>query len=904
MLRRYAATVVIALVGVTVSVFVAVALHAMAERRVQSQLDVITQNAAAAIQRSLDVHLEVVNSLVAMFRASTSVDRRAFRLFTLPAIHRHRGVQALEWAPRVVHSEREAFERAVREEGFDGFHFTERGDEGQIVVARERDFYYPVLFLEPMVGNETAFGYADMGAIRLDAIERARDEGRAVASKRLRLIQEQAEQFGVIVFAPVYEGVESVPPTQVGRSRAFRGVVEGVFRIDDLVDQGVRGLDLRRVSFSLFDDEDADDLRPLYVHRRLPGEPVPSQLACESDHRARLERGICQRAILHIAGRSWTMIVRPDEGFHDIYWNRFAWLALAAGLIFTLLLVALVGQVQNRASQVQDLVRRRTAEAEAAIERLELARIIIERAVVPVLRLDGAGSVVGVNGAACELYGYGRKEFLGLKAGQVEPRLAGSKWKKHWSKLQHIKALTFEAEHNAKDGLKISVEVTANFLKYGERSFTCWFVRDIAEQRQAEDALRRSKEQLQQSQKLEAIGMLAGGIAHDFNNLLSGILGFSEIGLMKLEANHPVRRHLTEIMKAGNRAASLTRQLLTFSRRQTQKPEVVSINDIVSDMGKMLGRIIGEDVALEIVLGEDTRPVYVDPSHIEQVLLNLSINARDAMPEGGSLVLETTSVHVGDEAGEVSAEQLGLIAADELHNGTYLKLSASDTGTGMTPEVMSHIFEPFFTTKSVGRGTGLGLATVYGIVTQSQGAIAVESQLRLGTTFDIYLPCVTTSKDLPTMYPNEPDRDLLSFPPTKHRRTVLLVEDEETVRDLCFDVLHEYGYEVLQAASGEEALELFTQARDGVDLLLTDVVMSGMTGIELAEAVLAKQPIPIVVMTGYTDRQEQVESIPEVRLLMKPFSPGDLLAEIKDALRTSLVAISTARSSKSEPPMP
>lgn len=891
-------TVVVSLVGVALSIAAAFAVRAAEQSRARSDLEGIAQNTAAAIQSSLDVHLEVVQSVVALFRTSESVSREDFQAFTGPTIRRHRGIQALEWAPQISRDRRDEVEKAVQSRGYESFRFTERDDQGRLVAAGEHDRYYPVLYVEPMEGNESALGYADMSPARRRAIERARDEGRPITSGRLRLIQEQGDQFGFLVFMPVYQGSEAVPATVGERRRRLSGFVEGVFRVDDFIREGVRRLDLRKINFAIVEDSGSDHQRPLFIHRLGSGEGDVARLGDDDeDVVAALQRGAqYQTTTLYVPGGTWTLLVWPAEGF-PVNGGWTPWLALAIGLVFAFLLTAYVGSYQSRAAKIERLVERRTAEVTKANERLEMARLVIDRAVEAVIRIDTAGRVVGVNEAACDLYGYERRELLSLTIGRLAPRWSGDSWDEHWSSLRRRRALSFEASHLDKEEKKIPVEVTATYLKFGDRVYACWFVRDISERRQAENALRRSEEQLRQSQKMEAVGLLAGGVAHDFNNLLSGILGFAEIGLMKIEVDHPVRRYLTEIMKAGNRAASLTRQLLAFSRRQVLEPEVLSINDVVADMGKMIGRLIGEDISLKLDLAEGLRPVYADPGQIEQVILNLCINARDAMPNGGELLIETRAVTLGDGPDEVDPAGLALVSSEgTLSPGPYLRLVVRDTGAGMSEEVQAHIFEPFFTTKSVGRGTGLGLATVYGIVTQSEGGIAVESSPDQGTRFDIFLPCVTAAAHLPKMYPEE--AEMVSFTPTKHRHTILLVEDEETVRELCYDVLQGHGYEVLQASSGEEALELLAGRREGVDLLLTDVVMTGMTGIELARAVTSRQRrTPVIVMTGYNERQVEARDIVGARLLLKPFSPAALIVEVKEALQTRLISSAPARSS-------
>jgi two-component system, cell cycle sensor histidine kinase and response regulator CckA len=394
-------------------------------------------------------------------------------------------------------------------------------------------------------------------------------------------------------------------------------------------------------------------------------------------------------------------------------------------------------------------------------------------------------------------------------------------------------------------------------------------VYDITELKRAQEELRRSEEQLRQSQKMEAIGRLAGGIAHDFNNLLTAILGYSEVLLHRLPAEGPLRREVEEIKKAGDRASSLTRQLLAFSRRQVLQPKVLDLNAIVASMENMLRRLIGEDIELVTVLGRRLGAVKADPGQLEQVIVNLVVNARDAMPEGGRLTVETGRSEGHGETGILPPP------------GGWVVLSVTDTGVGMDEETRAHLFEPFYTTKGPGKGTGLGLSTVYGIVAQSGGHIAVESEPGRGTTFRIYLPRAEEER------PGEAGRPRLFAIPGRGTETILLVEDEEAVRSLASEILRMNGYSVLEAADGEEALLLSGQHAGPIALLLTDVVMPRLSGFELARRLRTLRPgLKVLYMSGHTD----IADIPPEGLasgaayIQKPFTPGVLARTVRALL--------------------
>ena len=392
----------------------------------------------------------------------------------------------------------------------------------------------------------------------------------------------------------------------------------------------------------------------------------------------------------------------------------------------------------------------------------------------------------------------------------------------------------------------------------------------VARKREQE-MLEQSEEQLRQAQKMEAVGQLAGGVAHDFNNLLTIIMGYSEVVLGNLKATDPQRHLLNQIHKAGKRAEGLTRQLLAFSRKQILQPRVLDLNDLVCEIQRMLGRLIGEDLQLSTILAPSLGRVKADPGQIEQILLNLAVNARDAMPTGGKLTVQTDEVEIHEGDG---------LASPEFCPGHYVRLAVSDTGCGMNPQTLARIFEPFFTTKEVGKGTGLGLATVYGIVKQSGGHVRVTSEVGKGTRFEVYLPIV---EDACVAQDASQER----LPPLGGKETILLVEDEEDLRALARQVLQSKGYTVLEAGNGEEALRITEKNVTTLDLLLTDVVMPHMGGRVLAEAVTSRYPsVDVLYMSGYTDdavlRHGVMQS--ENALIQKPFTMDALLYKVREAL--------------------
>ncbi|PYV91536.1 MAG: hybrid sensor histidine kinase/response regulator [Acidobacteria bacterium] len=424
-----------------------------------------------------------------------------------------------------------------------------------------------------------------------------------------------------------------------------------------------------------------------------------------------------------------------------------------------------------------------------------------------------------------------------------------------------------------KNGTRVWIESGALRIMWHDRPAILAFLIDATERKNLED-------QLRQTQRMEAVGKLAGGVAHDFNNLLTAITGYASLLLLKLQSDDPLRKDVDEIRKAGERAAALTSQLLAFSRKQILAPQNLDLNQLVANMDKMLRRLISEDIDLVTVPEKPLGWVKADPGQIEQVIVNLVVNARDAMPTGGKLTLETANVQF-DEAYALSHV--------EVTPGPYAMLAVSDTGCGMDEETLSRIFEPFFTTKELGKGTGLGLSTVYGIVRQSGGHIWVYSEPTRGTTFKIYLPQVVES-----VRPLELSKGVTDL--ERGSETVLLVEDEEIVRNLVRNILQRKGYTVLEACNGNQALQVSESHSGPIHLLVTDVVMPGMSGRELAERVMTvRGEVKVLYMSGYTENAISRHGFldPGVAFIQKPFTLAILTRTVRQVLdRTALYPIS------------
>jgi two-component system, cell cycle sensor histidine kinase and response regulator CckA len=515
----------------------------------------------------------------------------------------------------------------------------------------------------------------------------------------------------------------------------------------------------------------------------------------------------------------------------------------------------------------RDTTARKAAEAEL-LERERVYKATFDEALIGLAQTSLDGGFLLVNRRLCDLLGYTPDELRALDFMTIShpDEVAQDVEAKERLIAGAIDRYTREKRHRRKDGSFVWTNVTVSLHRHvsGEPSYFIATVEDITERKRAEEETR-------QLHKMEAIGRLAGGIAHDFNNLLTVIVGYADLAVNALSADDPVSRDIHAIRVAGKSAASLTRQLLAFSRKQLLQPEVLDLNLIVSRLSVLLERLIGEDIRLEWRMARPLDRVRADPGQIEQVVLNLALNARDAMPGGGTLSIETANVELD---AEYASGHPGAAV------GKHVMLAISDTGIGMDRAVQEHLFEPFYTTKEPGKGTGLGLATVYGIVKQSGGSIFVYSEPEHGSTFKMFLPCSDLAAEVAIIQPHTAGA-------LGGNETILLVEDQPEVRAVACAALTRHGYMVLEASRGQEALQIEQGHHESIHLLLTDVVMPAMSGHELAQRLLQRRPaVRVLYTSGHTDDAPVHHRLIEsgMAFIQKPFTPASLLRKVREVL--------------------
>ena len=499
----------------------------------------------------------------------------------------------------------------------------------------------------------------------------------------------------------------------------------------------------------------------------------------------------------------------------------------------------------------------------------KLAMALLESASQAILGIDREGRIVLANPKTEEMFGYSRQELLGAT---IEILLPESRRHPHghererYFKSPQVRpmGMGMDLAGRRKDGTEFPVEIALSHVETAEGPCAIAFVNDIGERKRLEGALL-------QAQKMEAVGRLAGGVAHDFNNMLTVMAGYTRMILDGLSPLDPLRGYAEEALKAADRATATTRQLLAFSRRQVMRPCVMNVNATVRQTESMLRRLIGEDVELALALAADVGNIQADPHHIEQAIVNLALNARDAMPRGGRITIETAEVQLDETYARTHAD---------IEPGDFVMVAIGDTGQGMDGETRRHLFEPFFTTKETGKGTGLGLATVYGTVKQLGGDIWVYSEPGQGTAFKLYFPRVSGTAAARAM--EQP-----GFERAPRTETVLVVEDEEAVRDLTVTMLRKLGHNVLAAASGVEAIEIARSHSGTIALLVTDVVMPNMSGRQVADHLVKLMPaLKVLYLSGYTDSTVVHHGVIEgdAGFLPKPFSREALANKIRHLL--------------------
>ncbi len=716
------------------------------------------------------------------------------------------------------------------------------------VTPGEKPDLLLIQYYEPYRAGRKPIGF-DVGSVPVNraAIERARDTGEAALAGPIPLSEPEAGP-GLVLQYPIY-ATGSVPPSLEERRRSFRGCLSLLSVVSLFMEEALEGSD-PDIETSLYEGPAADPARLLWAPRRN-GAGAPGAGARRATD------------VFESSGMKLTLAFVSIPSFERTQGSERPFLYLAGGIGMSLLLFGLVWSVDSTRQRALVLAGEMTETLRRSEER---NRSVLERMADGLLVVDTRNlAIVDANPSIQKILGLSRAELRERTVYDVSGHETESVDANVARVVEEGAVHVGERLYRRKDGRTALLDTSLLKFRDGEREFLYAFLRDVTEHRELE-------EQLRQSQKMEAVGTLAGGVAHDFNNILTAVLGYAELLENRIDLDDGTRRSVEEIRKAADRAAALTRQLLAFSRKQILQPRVLDLNEVIRDTERMLSRLLGETIRIEMRLQAELPPVRADATQLQQILLNLSVNARDAMSEGGTLSFTTAAVQVPGP---------GIPVAPKFEAGLYVLLSVTDTGLGMDEEAKARVFEPFFTTKERGKGTGLGLPMVYGIVKQSGGFIFVSSLPGKGTTFRIFLPALEEPRAA---------ADSRVSPLPRGRggtETVLVVEDEEAVRRLARSALERYGYKVLDAGSGEEALRVAAAHEGTIDIAVADIVLPGLDGRRTAEELLRDRPsLKVLYISGYSDNALTRDGVlgPGVSFLEKPFLPETLAQKVRKVL--------------------
>lgn len=833
---------------------------------------------ALSLGRSVDRYLETVHQIAALYTSSNAVTRSEFGAFVERSLVRNPGIQALEWIPRVASADREWFEEAAKRDGVRDFQITERTPSGELRDAIERAEHFPVFYVEPRAGNEAALGF-DLASnpARLEALNRARDTGEAVATQRIRLVQETGDQFGLLVFVPVYDST-TVPGTVAERRRKLSGFALGVFRIGDMLHSALQEVgDPDFLDVYIFDTSAPPDARFLHYHKAKQHKVETPPLSEEE-----ILAGEYFASSLPLAGRSWQVVFAPRPGFRALM-DWMLWIVTGFGLTITAVLVLYLRSVRTRSLDIEQVVTDRTRQLKISNQALEeemaervradqehrereyFLQMVTDNIPVVITYFYADMKIGFINKLGASWFDGVAEDIVGKVVYDVIESLDVDEFKDSVRKVLAGEPQSYESEIIYPDG--VTRQVIIDYVPHldAKGSVVGYFgiVQDVSQRKAVE-------RQLSQAQKMEAIGHLTGGIAHDFNNLLMVIGGYTRRAFDASDNPDKVRSSLAEAMKGTDRAAQLTKQLLSFSRRQVIEKRVFRVDETIAEIEDLMQRSTGERHRVNFAANCGSNCIETDEGEFGQALLNLVINARDAMPDGGAIEVATNIVEL-DESFTKTRQ--------ELVPGRYVEVSVADQGTGIDAETLDHIYEPFFTTKDQGKGTGLGLAMVYGFAQQSGGTIDVDSTVGEGATFKIYLP----------VSDRDPEVLIADVEEDQHGKgeTILLVEDDRPVLDLVSGMLEALDYNVLTANDGLEALEVEAEHEEHIDLILSDVVMPGLGGFEAASMVRESRPeVKLVFMSGYPNRGVAGEDVMPVnsQFLQKPVDPNHLARVLRKEL--------------------
>ncbi|MBT6230518.1 MAG: response regulator [Candidatus Scalindua sp.] len=854
--RLYVAVMVVICIGILLSIAMFNFVRNEEYRNIQSDFNLAALNRVNLIQKEIEKNIEVLRSLYRLYKSSEFVTREGFLTFCKSSILHHNDIQALEWVPRIPHSQRRDYERNAQIDGYPGFRITKREEQGKMVSVDENEEYFPVYYLEPYKGNELALGFdVSTNPVSLEALNKARDTGEMIATGRITLVQEPGSQYGFLAFVPVYRN-DVITDTIEKRRENLIGFTLGVFRIRDIAVQSLAYLEATSIDIHIFDKSSSQEEQFLYTHisrfRRDIDQTITQQGAKGND-------GMYASHTFHVADRKWEVRCTALPEFIEQRRTWFPLMFLYGGLLITGLLSVYLWSRISKTIQAEEFVSKLTLEIherKRAEESMAGFAYIIEESLNEIYIFDAKTlRFIQVNKGARLNLGYSLEELSCLTPLDLKPELTPESFMKIIEPLRvgKNKKIEFTAVHQRKDGSLYDVEVHLQLSSFQSVPVFVAIILDITERKKMEGALI-------QSEKLKSIGTITAGISHEFNNILAVISGKTQLLKMDYEDNDKLIDELSIIDKAADDGAEISSNMLKFTKTRPDTKEYVTfdIRELIEQSIEFtMPRWMNMAQAKGINYLIDKKGMKKAPSimcnltEIREVFINIINNALDAMPDGGSISFCTWS------------------------KDDTLFISISDTGKGMTKEVKYHIFDPFFTTRCP-EGTGLGMSMAYGIITRHGGKIEVESDLGKGSTFTLQFP-TTNKKISPTVTP-EPEQEI-----NKKNLRILVVDDKEDFYHILDQFLSRKGHNVKTVDNGADAINII-KAED-FDLVLSDLGMPDVNGYELAKAInkLKRRP-KIGIITGWTldlkrfDEEERKVDF----ILTKPFKNLELTRHINE----------------------
>lgn len=848
------------------------------DSELQALFESNAHNRLSAMKTAIIRHQDEVNSISALFSSSTSVTRKEFTTFVQDALTRQPSIHALEWIPLVRKDQRDHYTLQAQKAGFNNFDIIQLDNNGEAISANVKYEYMPVYYIEPYSGNEKAMGFdLSSNPSRLVAIHKARDTGDLVITERINLVQKNNSQYGYLLFKAIYQ--KGKPNDTLTQKREnFTGLSTGVFSFEELLFTSMQNKTSIDMDILLLDMSAPVDKQFLHFHSFRSNGEVAATIPINSS--AHID-GLHFKTSIDVLGREWSLLFIPTPAFLESRETIQAWLILLSGIIISILLSLYIYSSNLnsiRMDRTHARIKQETTELKA---QRHLTDTVLHSASDVIVVLDLNGRIVQFNHTAEEITGYSSHELLGQLI-----------W--DWLIPDDQKTAVMHVFNNLRAG---NTEITRQYenewlTREGRRRLFQWHNSllyddngeithivamgyDITEKRKVESEHEQLQHELQQAQKMESLGQLTGGIAHDFNNLLGIINGYSSLLNDRcIQANDEKGITYTkQINDAGDRAAKLVSQMLTFSRSEHVDDLPLQFAPLLKDNIEMLRATLPSSIGIITEIEPDLPNVLMNPTNFHQILMNLSVNARDAMQGNGQITIKVSLVHNIDTLSQISQKQI---------EGDWVELCVNDSGSGIDTKTLEHIFEPFFTTKSIGKGTGMGLAVIYGIMQSHNGHILVESEPGKGTTFRLLFPPIQNNSE--TYVKTKPNQVYLT---PNHGEKILVVDDEESLASFMAELLLSYGYEASYLIDSSEALAKFKRDPDHFSLLITDFTMPKMTGEKLIESIREFRPeLPAILCTGYSDKfDSEVLKKLNIPCFEKPVNIKNILLKISELLK-------------------